>query len=156
MWHQLFQTPYTSFARGICNVLPSLFTSSQRARRYTTTLLVFIFSGLAHAVQPIGVTGGWPQFRQFFFFFPAQAFAIMLEDMWWQLYSRIRPAEQKRLLWWEKVLGFFWLQLWMSWTCSIWVYPTLRRGGEGMMPCSILKPTRQWLETGTLKFKCSG
>lgn len=80
----------------------------------------------------------------------------MLEDNWWILYSKFRPVKQETLVWWEKVLAFLWLQLWMSWTCSIWVYPTLRRGGEGMMPCSIMKLLRQWLEIGKLELRFIG
>jgi hypothetical protein len=155
VWHQLFTSPYVSCASALTKLVLPRSIASRSISGYTMTFFVFALSCFSHLIQPIGVGSGWPQVRQSLFFFPAQFAAILFEDSFQKQYARLtgewRAAEKRsvdgkkqvaQLVWWEKLIGYVWLQAWLSWTCSIWVYPTLRRGGEGMMPYSIINELR--------------
>lgn len=71
-----------------------------------------------------------------------QAIGIIIEDTvqgifrWFNGQQRIESSLSK----WKRVLGFFWLLIWLTWTTPVWIYPVVQRlTGEGILPFSLLR-----------------
>ena len=148
VWHQMFQVPYVAVCGAFVELLLSPLPKGSRLRskrgalaRYLTTLAVFLLSMSAHMIQPLGVTGGAPQFWSSCWYFPMQVAGMMFEEFVSALWAK---AVGEKLGRWhgpiERTVGRLWLLVWMLWTVPPWVYPSLRRGEEGaMMPYSIVR-----------------
>jgi hypothetical protein len=107
------------------------------AGRYALNTFVFLTSGISHLVSPLGSTGGREQFHGTFIFFPLQTLGLIIEDAAIHLYKKATGRTSAG--WWAYALGYVWVALWMTWSVPMWVYPTLRRGGEGMVPYSFIR-----------------
>ncbi|KAH8589106.1 hypothetical protein B0O99DRAFT_637716 [Bisporella sp. PMI_857] len=125
-----FPVPLSSNAKALTNLVlpPSL--QSGLVYGYSMNFLAFTLSGFSHAVSPLSSKNGSQEIRGAIFFFPAQVMGIMIEDIAIAIYHRVMG--KGRAGGWSKVLGFVWVGCWMSWCGPFWMYPTLRRGEEGM------------------------
>ncbi|KAH7305683.1 membrane bound O-acyl transferase family-domain-containing protein [Rhexocercosporidium sp. MPI-PUGE-AT-0058] len=140
-WHQIFQSPLSSNARAITNLVlpPSL--QSGLVYGYCMTFLAFALSGFSHTVSPLSSKNGSQEARGAIFFFPAQVMGIMIEDISIAIHHRVMG--KGRVGGWSKVLGFVWVGCWMSWCGPFWIYPTLRRSEEGMVPYSFIRNLKE-------------
>lgn len=139
-WHQILQSPLASNARALTNLLLPKSLHSTLLSRYMMNFLCFFFSGVSHAVSPLGSTLGSQQIHGTIFFFPAQVIGIMMEDLVMAAYKKVMGVQKgQQLGGWTRYVGWLWVGCFMSWCCPIWVYPTLRRGGEGMVPFSFIR-----------------
>ncbi|KAI9148398.1 Acetyltransferase pyr8 [Paramyrothecium foliicola] len=125
-WHQILRWPFSSntnfFNRRILGLPhPSLLD------RYANNLGVFFLSGVLHAVSSniMGLTasesGAIPFFSSF-------ALGFMIEDGVQKAYRQLtgKPDKAKASIW-EKVVGFIWVQFWMSLTSPWYMYPSRRQ-----------------------------
>ncbi|EUC49779.1 hypothetical protein COCMIDRAFT_32796 [Bipolaris oryzae ATCC 44560] len=126
-WHQILRWPFTSntylLTRRILKLpVPSLL------ERYTNNFLVFLLSGILHAVSAniMGLSavesGSIPYFSSF-------ALGIMLEDGVQAFYNEIHASisdKERKTANWEKVLGFSWVVFWMSLTSPWYMWPSRR------------------------------
>ncbi|KAF1973198.1 hypothetical protein BU23DRAFT_589710 [Bimuria novae-zelandiae CBS 107.79] len=96
--------------------------------RYTNNFLVFLLSGILHAVSAniMGLSavesGAIPYFSSF-------ALGMMLEDGVQAFYSKLHASksdEERKSAIWEKVLGFSWVVFWMSLTSPWYMFPSRR------------------------------
>jgi hypothetical protein len=136
-WHQILKSPLASNANAITALLLPKSLQRSTLARYSKIFFSFALSGVSHAVSPLGSTKGSQQIRGTIFFFPAQVVGIAIEDLAIGCFRRVTGRKDGGTL--GRVLGFVWVMAWMSWCCPIWVYPTLRRGGEGMVPYSFIR-----------------
>lgn len=141
-WHQVFQAPFVNTANALTNLAFTPLPPTSPIRRslisrYLKMFFVFSLSGVGHVISPLGNTQGWPQLRESLFFFPMQTVGIIIEDLAIAAYRNV--TRKKENPWWIHYVGYLWVFCWTSYTCSIWVYPVLRRGGEGMIPYSFVR-----------------
>lgn len=98
-------------------------------RRYALIWLTFIASGLFHIVGEVGAGVPFSEDGSFFYY-TAQAGAIMAEDLVSYLWNRLyhQGDDEKRVTTpaWHFWVGKVWLCLWMVWITPGWFYPTNR------------------------------
>jgi hypothetical protein len=105
-------------------------------RRYALIWLTFMASGLFHVM---GETGAGASFAEdgSFFYYTAQAGAIMAEDFVSYLWNRNNGSEKRVTPAWELWVGRVWLALWMTWITPGWFYPMNRlTSGIPVLPIS--------------------
>jgi hypothetical protein len=96
--------------------------------RYTNNFLVFLLSGILHAVSANIMrlsaveSGAIPYFSSF-------ALGMMLEDGVQAFYNKLHASKsdkERKIAIWEKVLGFSWVVFWMSLTSPWYMFPSRR------------------------------
>jgi len=116
-------------------------------RRYALIWLTFIMSGLFHIVGEVGA-GVFFSEDGSFFFYTAQAAAIMVEDLVVYLWNRNDNSEKRVTPRWEAWVGRLWVFLWMAWVTPGWFYPMNRlTSGIPVLPYS---PARAILSSNNL------
>lgn len=124
--------------------------------RYVHLFFVFGLSGLLHMVAHIA--GGMPLSKAAgaLRFFVTQAVGIFLEDSCGALYKRSMPEDSLRgphLLILEKIVGYAWVLLFLTWSAPVWVYNVASVPPQGtFLPFSIIKQRRLLLEMVEGKF----
>nr|A0A455LM26.1 RecName: Full=Acetyltransferase atnC; AltName: Full=Arthripenoid biosynthesis cluster protein C [Arthrinium sp.]AYO60876.1 O-acyl transferase AtnC [Arthrinium sp.] len=124
-WHQILRWPFTSnvnfLTRRVVKLpVPSLLD------RYTNNFLVFLLSGILHAVSAniMGLSavesGSIPYFSSF-------ALGMMLEDGVQAFYNRLHADKERKTGIWKKVVGFIWVVFWMSLTSPWYMFPSRRK-----------------------------
>ena len=106
-------------------------------RRYALIWLTFIASGLFHILGEVGAGVSYSDDGSFFFY-TAQAAAIMAEDFVSYLWHRNDSDSTKRVTSsWKIWFGRAWLVLWMTWITPGWFYPMNRlTSGIPVLPFS--------------------
>lgn len=143
-WHQQFRTRLTNIASALTlNVLR--LREKSLAARYVQIFFVFFLSGFHHLVVEYGIGLDWVTSGAMQFYM-AQVVGIILEDAVRAYQPQARrglkdqntSANRE-----EKVLGYVWVLLWLSWSYPCMAYPILeaiiRRGDEGL-PISVFEP----------------
>lgn len=90
--------------------------------RYSKIFFAFAVSGIMHIAADEG--GSVPMAESgALSFFCAQALGIMLEDGAQAVYRNLFGNKYSGLC---KVIGYFWVIAFLSWTTPVWVYPVAR------------------------------
>ncbi|KAI8933694.1 hypothetical protein NX059_009412 [Plenodomus lindquistii] len=126
-WHQILRWPFTSNTNFLTRQILKLPVPSL-LERYTNNFLVFLLSGILHAVSAnimrlsVVESGAIPYFSSF-------ALGMMLEDGVQALYNKFHVSKsdkERKIANWEKVLGFSWVVFWMSLTSPWYMFPSRR------------------------------
>lgn len=105
-------------------------------RRYALIWLTFMASGLFHVVAEVGAGVSFSEDGSFFFY-TAQAAAIMAEDFVSYLWHRNAGPEKRATPAWELWVGRVWTFAWMVWVTPGWFYPMQRlTAGVPILPFS--------------------
>lgn len=117
--------------------------------RYTHLLLAFFASGVMHVL--IDMSAGLPfSHSGALRFFLMQAVGIAFEDAvqtsWRRLFAPSKAGTTSQAFFWryQRVIGYIWVLLWLTWSSPIAYYPTLEANkGESkdtIVPVSIIQP----------------
>jgi hypothetical protein len=109
--------------------------------RYTFLLTCFRISGIAHIIADPDNGISYNDSGAFRFFI-MQAVGIMFEDAIQAIYRSIRGlrwTDIRRPNVWERLLGYFWVFVFMVWTTPSWSYASMAGSkGGSILPFSIL------------------
>lgn len=147
-WHQQFRQRYSNLATTIVQRILRLRRGSILTR-YTHLLVAFSASGIMHVL--IDLSAGLPfSHSGALRFFLMQAVGIAFEDGvqtgWRKLFApRKAGTVSQAFTWrWQRVIGYVWVLLWLSWSSPIAYYPILEANkGESkdtIVPFRIIQP----------------
>ena len=125
-WHQFQRQKLTGSANFLIYDLTRLRKGSL-ITRYAHLLVVFLISGLQHALVDVAEGYTWESSGSLQFFF-AQAAGIMLEDAVQAICRRqLRDSRGKPIsTGWARYTGYIWVTLFLVWSTPMWIYPALR------------------------------
>ncbi len=147
VWHQRNRQLLSEPTRFIAHNLLRLPTGQRsELSRCVTIILVFLLSGFLHFT--IDIAAGIPcRESGAIRFFLVQAVGIIVEDYFIDFLARLRPRSHKRkatanVATYDRIAGYVWVLLWLSWTVPGWLYPISQRAkggaGEAMVPFSLM------------------
>lgn len=142
--------PFTSLANFVsCDVfnLPR----SSLLERHTNLFVVFFISSVFHVIVdiiqnvPMEYSGSIP-------FYLAFVPGIMLEDGVQQLWERLFPekkasSQQAGLPFWQRIVGFAWVMLWLGVTSTWYFTPMIQLTGPDVVMVPVSLATRIGLAT---------
>ncbi|KAI9037697.1 wax synthase family protein [Aspergillus affinis] len=124
-WHQILRWPFTSLTSFVTRDILQL-PHPSLVERYTNISLVFLMSGILHGVSA-NIMGLSAMGSGALSFFPSFALGIIIEDTIQAAWTRITsPRPQATTPIWQKLVGFIWVQFWMSVTAPWYMYPSRR------------------------------
>lgn len=143
VWHQRNRQLLSEPTRFIAHNLLRLPTGQRsELSRCVTIILVFLLSGFLHFT--IDIAAGIP-YRESgaIRFFLMQAVGIIVEDYFIHCLARLRPSRTTaKVVIYDRIAGYVWVLIWLSWTVPGWLYPISQRAkggaGEAMVPFSLL------------------
>ena len=135
-WHQDLRQALTSNSTFIIHHLSPLDRNPLIAR-YAKLACAFFLSGVTHIVSdglmniPFRESGA-------LFFFSIQAVGIMVEDaaqaMFRALGARQPATMPSKWLMCQRMLGYTWVILFLTWSTPFWSYPIARQSGDFPLP----------------------
>ncbi|KAF7889118.1 hypothetical protein EAF00_009418 [Botryotinia globosa] len=140
-WHQLHRQRLSSPAAWIIYDVLGMQKGSV-AGRYAAMFIVFLISGISHAIPELATGLKWKQSGAVRYFL-TQYFGIVLEDVVKELSSKfgILRSEKSR-----NVIGYVWVFLFQVWSVPAWMYPQLVgiKGGpeDEPLPFSVVRLLR--------------
>jgi len=138
-WHQFFRQTFSSPSNYLAHVILRL-PSTGLVQRYVKILTTFFISGLLHLAVDLALGMSFSESGSVPFFL-TQALGIILEDGVQAIYrSRSKDSagtDDREPPLWARVLGYFWLVVFMAWSTPIWSYPAIRRNQESILPFSL-------------------
>ncbi|TGO61259.1 hypothetical protein BOTNAR_0131g00050 [Botryotinia narcissicola] len=112
------------------------------AGRYTAMFIVFLISGIIHAIAELATGLKWKQSGVVRYFL-TQYFGIVLEDIVKELSSKFGILRSEKL---RNVIGYVWVFLFQVWSVPAWMYPQLVgiKGGpeDEPLPFSVVRLLR--------------
>ena len=145
VWHQTNTPKFLSISNFILHDILNL-PRGKAAVRYLHLLLVFSASGIMHVFIDIAAGMNLRQSGALRFFY-TQATGILIEDSAIKTYCYILASDKnRRLLREEKMVGYLWVALFMTWSTPVYLYPILYRSRAGLndsvVPFSIVGKLR--------------
>ncbi|KDR70937.1 hypothetical protein GALMADRAFT_271385 [Galerina marginata CBS 339.88] len=131
-WHQSLRRMLSADGKYLANVF-LLLPPGSLGSAYVQLFTAFFVSGLVHGAGDFAATRNIHSVRRNILFFVLQAVAITLEDT---IISLGKRCGLRRI---PKVVGYFWVLIWMTWSSPIWL-ETLVEGGliDFRLPYSLL------------------
>lgn len=115
---------------------------SSPVTRYLRLLNIFFFSGVMHLL--IDIASGIPVHDSGALkFFLIQVAGILVEDIFARSYKALFGSDHRQGVS-ERLLGYVWVFLFLSWSVPAYLYPILSRSGpeHSTVPFSIVNKLR--------------
>ncbi|KAF2499668.1 hypothetical protein BU16DRAFT_279495 [Lophium mytilinum] len=133
-WHQTNARKFSSISHyTVHNVL--MLPRGTTIARYLRVVAAFMSSGIMHLLDDLS-SGVSVHDSGAMRFFVAQALGMIIEDSITRVYGSLpKRAKLSRLL--ERVVGFIWVALFLTWSVPAYMYPMMWRGNLGLNDSTI-------------------
>ena len=120
-WHQNLRLDLTSLSNFTVDQL-SFLRKNRLLARYSKIFLAFFISGLIHLTDELVVDMPWHTSGSIRFFC-TQGLGILLEDIVKAAYHRAFDPQPTALKPWARMVGYFWVFVFLTWSSPVWYYP---------------------------------
>jgi hypothetical protein len=132
-WHQDFRHIVTTYSDLLAALVP---IKNRLFQRYFKIITAFGISGLIHEIAHMYITGH--SFHLTTVCFLLCGVAIMMEDLVRYLYQSMVRERSKGTSWYERLIGYCWVVLFLTWATPLWSFGPSRESAGFYLPVRFI------------------